>query len=54
MILLSAAEGERHIFKAAQYGVHGYLLKTHFSLKQLLARVMKDLAAAQRSNPEAA
>ena len=54
VILLSAAEGEKDILKAAQYGVRGYMLKTHFSLRQLLARVTKDLAAAPRSSPKAA
>ena len=54
VILLSAAEGERDILKAAQYGVHGYLLKTHFSLQQLIARVTKDLAATPRRSPKAA
>ena len=54
VILLSAAEGEKDILKAAQYGVHGYLLKTHFSLRQLLARVAKDLAETPRRSPKAA
>ena len=52
VILLSAAEGEKDVLKAAQYGVHGYLLKAHLPLKQLLARVAKDLAP--RRSPKAA
>jgi CheY-like chemotaxis protein len=54
VILLSAAEGEKDVLKAVQYGVHGYLLKTHFSLQQLLARVKADLAAPPRRTPKAA
>ena len=37
-----------------EYAVDGYLLKTHFSLKQLLARVANDLSTARRAGPAAA
>lgn len=46
VILLSAAEGKKDILDAAKFGVHGYMLKSHFSLKELLSRVRQHLERA--------
>jgi CheY-like chemotaxis protein/HD-like signal output (HDOD) protein len=44
VILLTSAEGRREILEAVKYGVRDYVLKSRFSLKDLLARVSKYLA----------
>lgn len=51
VLLWSAAEGSSDIAKAEQYGVRGYVLKSRFSLKDLLGCVKHELAAAQRTTP---
>ena len=41
VILLTAASDRKFIIEAARYGVKDYLLKSRFSLVELLARVRK-------------
>jgi CheY-like chemotaxis protein/HD-like signal output (HDOD) protein len=45
VILLTGSGDKADIVRAAQFGVQDYLLKSHFSLKDLLARVRKHLSA---------
>jgi CheY-like chemotaxis protein len=46
VILLSAAEGSDDLQKAEQYGVAGYMLKSHFSLRQLVSSIKQRLQGA--------
>lgn len=41
VILLTASSDKRYVMEAAKLGIHDYLLKSTFSLKELLARVIK-------------
>lgn len=41
VILFTAASNKRHVIEAGALGVHDYLLKSSFSLKELLARVVR-------------
>lgn len=43
VILLSAAEGNEEVEEAERYGVQGYMLKSHFSLRELVKRVKERL-----------
>lgn len=45
VILLTGSGEKEHVLRAARFGVHDYLLKSHFTLKDLLARVRKHSAA---------
>lgn len=41
VIMLTGSGDKGTVIKAAKYGVHDYLLKSHFALRELLARVRK-------------
>lgn len=51
VILLTGSGEKEHVLRAARFGVHDYLLKSHFTLKDLLARVRKHLGAPAKSAP---
>jgi HD-like signal output (HDOD) protein/DNA-binding NarL/FixJ family response regulator len=46
VLLLTAVSDKKHIMEAAKLGVRGYMLKTRFSLEDLLARVRQNLGAS--------
>jgi two-component system chemotaxis response regulator CheY len=55
VIMLSGAEDREHILQAAKLGIKGYVLKSHFSLKDLMSRVTQHFAGltpAAASQPQ--
>jgi CheY-like chemotaxis protein/HD-like signal output (HDOD) protein len=50
VILLTAMSDRPHVLQAVKLGIHDYLLKSRFSLKDLLERVNKHLPAAAARN----
>jgi two-component system chemotaxis response regulator CheY len=44
VIMLSSAEERQDVLQAAKLGIQGYILKSHFSLKDLLARVTRHIS----------
>lgn len=47
VILLTAISEKQHVLEAAKLGIQDYLLKSKFSLADLMVRVKKHLATAQ-------
>ena len=54
VVLLTDAADQAHVEAAARIGVQGYLLKSHFSVAELLNRVRKYLPEAQQMAAAAA
>jgi HD-like signal output (HDOD) protein/CheY-like chemotaxis protein len=53
VIMLSGAEDRSDIIEAAKLGIQGYILKSNFSLKDLLARVHQKLNGSPEKSPPA-
>ncbi len=51
VLLLTAVSDKKHIMEAAKLGVRGYLLKTRFSLDDLLARARQNLGVLASPSP---
>jgi CheY-like chemotaxis protein/HD-like signal output (HDOD) protein len=54
VILFTALSDKKYVLEAGKLGVHDYMLKTSFSLKDLLARVMKYTGVPTKSGNPAA
>ena len=53
VIMLSGAEDRSDILEAAKLGIQGYILKSNFSLKDLLTRVRQNLNGSSPKSPPA-
>jgi CheY-like chemotaxis protein/HD-like signal output (HDOD) protein len=53
VILFTALSDKKYVLEAGKLGVHDYMLKTSFSLKDLLARVMKYTGPATKPDKPA-
>jgi len=51
VIMLTGSGEKQHVINAAKWGVHDYVLKSQFALRELLLRVRKYCAGPARSEP---